>query len=305
MARTDLNNTSHKWRSSVAAILLLCVCAACDDYADRNSYQPAIGRNLETTTEMPAGLPEHRIYRPADLDATGATLPVIVWGSGGCYPVDGPWQILLTRWARAGFIAIAPAVPEEEATSAPRTTASDQAAVIDWVLAENGTVDSPYAGRFDLDRIVAAGNSCGGIISLELASRDSRVAAVFVLSGSSSPPGSSAETVAAVMNNVMVPVGYAIGGPEDVARAQVQLDYEALPVGVPAYVARRFEADHPTVSTDPDILLEVAEISTNWIDFALYTNPGVRQTLAGDPCSFCEPGTWEGESKNLELHVVP
>jgi dienelactone hydrolase len=305
MQEKNLHRNMRAAGLAVAVFLMTLLTNACDGDSGGKSYLPASSLSLETTTEMPPGIPEHRLYRPDNLAVTGKPLPVIVWGSGGCFPIDGPWQSLLSRWASAGFVAIAPAVPLEQAATAPRTKASDQAAVIDWVFAENERHDSPYAGRFDLDRVVAAGNSCGGIISLELASMDSRVAAVFILSGSSNPPGSTAEHVAAVMGNVMVPLGYVSGGPEDLSRARIQLDYGALPVGVPAFVARRFEGDHQTVSVNPDILLEVADISVNWIDFALYANTRLRQTLLNKPCSFCEPGVWEVEAKNLKLHVGP
>ena len=94
------------------------------------------------------------------------------------------------------------------------------------------------------------------------------------------------------MGNILVPVGYAVGGPQDIALGFAQKDVELLPVGVPAYLASRPPADHVTVSTDPAILQEVAAISTQWIDFSLYGNPDVAQALLENPCPGCAPGTW-------------
>ena len=54
------------------------------------------------------------------------------------------------------------------------------------------------------------------------------------------------------------------------------------------------------VSTDAGILLEIAEISTNWIDFTLYGSPLVEQSLLEKPCSTCAAGTWTLEAKNLD-----
>ena len=100
-------------------------------------------------------------------------------------------------------------------------------------------------------------------------------------------------------------VAHVVGGPEDIATQPSQQDYDLLPVGVPGFLARRSEADHRTVSTDPGILDEVAEISTNWIDFTLTANPRVRRTLVENPCGHCASETWSVQTKNLELHVAP
>jgi hypothetical protein len=179
-------------------------------------------------------------------------------------------------------------------------TADDQALAIDWAYAENGRSESPYAGHFDLSRIVAAGNSCGGITALTLASRDDRVRSVFVLSGSSAFPGAPREAAAEVMGNIGVPVGYTVGGSEDIARANAQQDFELLPEGVPGYIAHRSEGTHEVVSTDAGILAEIAEISTNFIDFALFGNPLVEQSLLEKPCGACAAGTWTIEAKSLD-----
>jgi predicted dienelactone hydrolase len=296
----DVNNRSFRWPG--VALLLALVTSGCGDGSDTIAIQPAINRNLLTTIEQVSALPDYNIYRPTNLDATGAPLPLIVWTNGGCVRYDAAWQSLLDSWARAGFITIAPTIPSNgDDPRADPTGVDDQTRVLDWAYAENGRVDSPYAGHIDLNRVVAAGNSCGGIISLQLASLDNRVQSVFVLSGSS---GFSEETAAAIMGNILVPVGYVVGGIEDIATGFARQDYEFLPVGVPAYLAQRSEGDHRTVSTDSDILLEVAEISTHWIDFTLYGNPQVKQFLLESPCGRCAPGTWMVEAKNLDLHVT-
>jgi len=293
------------WRASI--LLLALLSAGCRDDSDgpeSTGLQPAVSRNLPVVKEQVAELPGYNVYRPADLGATGAPLPVITWANGGCYRWDATWTILLEGWARAGFLVVAITAPAVgDPASASRTTAADQAAVIDWAYAENSRAGSPFAGHLDLDRVVAAGNSCGGITALNLASMDKRVNAVFVLSGSSSIPGSPEAAAAAVMGNIAVPVGYVVGGPEDIASIYARQDYELMPVGVPGYRAHRFEADHVRVSTNPDILREVAEISTNWIDFALYRDPQVMQSVLENPCAQCPPGNWTVEAKNLETIV--
>jgi dienelactone hydrolase len=224
-------------------------------------------------------LTNSRIYRPTDLNATGAPLPVIVWANGGCVRFDGAWKDLLTRWAQAGFVVVAITTPTgADPLAAGMTTADDQALAIDWAYAENDVSGSPYAGHLDLSRIVAAGNSCGGITTLTLASRDDRVRSVFVLSGSSAFPGAPKEAAAAIMASIAVPVGFAVGGSEDIASGNAQQDFELLPAGVPGYIAHRSEGTHEKVSTDAGVLMEIGEISTNFID-AVGTNIGPLSNL--------------------------
>lgn len=270
--------------------------------ATTTSTPPATIRDLAVTKENAADLPGFNIYRPTDLESTRAPLPVVVWANGGCIGTDAPWQPLLERWAGAGFFVVSIAEPPSSAEPAGlgSSSADDQARVIDWAFAQNDLSDTPYAGHLDVDRIVAAGNSCGGITSLNLAARDPRVRAVFVLSGSSVGPGASPERVAAVMGNVRVPVGYAVGGPEDIASSEAAKDFDALPDGVAGYVASRASGNHVVVSTDPAILAEVAEIGINWIDFALYGNQTAEAALMGAPCEACAPGLWTTKAKNFE-----
>lgn len=284
--------TAALWTTAAASVV---------GAAPSGKQAPASSRSLETTTELPETLPGYRVYRPADLDATGARIPVIVWANGGCVRFDSIWAPLLERWAAAGFFVVAiassrPGLPDV-------STAEDQAAAIDWAVQQNKKGAGPYAGHLDVKRVVAAGNSCGGITSLRLASQDDRVRAAFVLSGSSVGPGASREAAAAIMNDVHVPVGFAVGGPEDIAASQADQDYDVLPAGVPGYVAHRSAGDYPTVSTTASILDEVAEISVRFIDLALYGTKGSKRELLEDPCPPCAPGTWSVTAKHLDQLV--
>jgi dienelactone hydrolase len=273
---------------------------------DTTTTSPAaITRSLPTTVEPAVDLPGYNVYRPTDLRALGTRLPVVVWANGGCVRHDATWRTLLERWAAAGFVVVAITAPAgSEPDISDRTTAADQAKAIDWARDQNERAGGLYAGRFDLDRVVAAGNSCGGITSLALAGSDSRVRAVFVLSGSSVGPGAAREQAAAVMDEVVVPVGFAVGGPEDIASSQAVQDFELLRPGVAGFVASRATGAHQTVSTDPAILAEVAEISVNWLDLALDGNETAHASLVDAPCRACPPGMWTVRAKHLDSLVT-
>lgn len=303
-------------RLAVVAVAALLALAGCNESeGDTMPRQPddstttttlaAISRDLSTTVEAATDLPGYNVYRPTDLGATGARLPVIVWANGGCVRHDATWRTVLERWAAAGFVVVAITErPGVEATMADRSTADDQARAIDWAFEEDARRGGPYAGHLDLDRVVAAGNSCGGITSLALAGSDPRVRAVFVLSGSSVGPGAAREQAAAVMDKVKVPVGFAVGGPEDIASSQAVQDFDLLGPGIAGFVASRATGDHPTVSTDTSILAEVGEIGVNWIDLVLNGNETARARLEGNPCDACAPGVWTVRAKHLDSLVT-
>jgi hypothetical protein len=221
---------------------------------------------------------------------------VVVWANGGCYRSDFTWETLYNRWALAGHLVVTiNAGPGENPLL--MSTAQDQAKAIDWATRQNAS--GPLAGKLDLGRVVAAGNSCGGITSLQLASTDARVTAVFVLSGSSAFPGAPVATSRAVMDRVKVPVGFVVGGPEDLARANANRDIDLLGAGYPGFIAQRRTADHVTLSTTPAILQEVAEISTLWLDFALYGTASAKQALATNPCRSCAAGMYTVRTKSF------
>jgi dienelactone hydrolase len=256
---------------------------------------PAHTLDLPTVMESGGVEPWFNVYRPMDLDATGEPLPVIVWANGGCFRSDFTWAPLFERWAAGGFVVLA--LTEHPVNGAlAQTTAEEQGQLIDWAL-QQADAEGMYQGKLDKDRIVAAGNSCGGVTALGLTAEDERVASVFVLSGSSAFAGANT----AVMSAIKVPVGYVVGGPEDIAGANATADYEALAADVPAMIISRNMGDHMTVSTDTMILPEVAEMALNWMDLTLYGTPEAAAALtSATVCEGCTAGTWSLEARLLD-----
>lgn len=169
---------------------------------------------------------------------------------------------------------------------------------MDWAVAETMKTDSAYAGKLDPDRIIAAGNSCGGVTAMELAAQDTRVRSVFVLSGSSALGASDEE----ILEAISVPVAVVVGNPdEDIAAPNALMDYELLPMNVPAMVVSRSSGDHPTVSTDVNISGDVADIALNWFDFSLFGLQDATNKLTSSVvCDKCESSVWSVKSKNFD-----
>jgi len=263
---------------------------------------PLTKKMFPTTQEKVKEAPTFRVTRPMDMKLPGGPLPVVAWANGGCFRSDFSWQPLFDRWAGAGFVVLSltgTGSDDDLASMLSQTTDKEHAALIDWTVKANES--GPYAGMLDLKRIVLAGNSCGGVTSLQVASKDKRAAAVFVLSGSSAVGSVDKQ----IMSSISIPVGYVTGSQEeDIAAPNAAGDYEAMTAGVPAMLVQRTSGDHVTVSTDAKILPEDAEIALNWMDLALYGTKQAHDTLTSpDVCEHCTKGVWKLKAKHLEQLV--
>jgi hypothetical protein len=243
--------------------------------------------------------PIFNVTRPIDLTRAATLLPVVVWANGGCLRSDFSWSPLFERWASAGFVVLSLSSASDNLLDMlGQTTKQEHAALIDWAIAQNKS--GPYAGRLDVERIMVAGNSCGGVTALEVAGSDDRIAGVFVLSGSSAINSVNEPVMAAIKR----PVGYVVGGPEDIAGKNAAGDYDALREGVPAMIVNRREGDHPTVSTDAKILPQDADIALNWMHLVLYGSKDAYADLTSPlVCDKCVAGDWTLKSKHLETLV--
>lgn len=130
------------------------------DLADpsRNTGPATPGRALPTTLWYPA--------------RRGDPLPVVVFSHGfGSSP--GAYAELLTSWAKAGYLVVAPRFPLT-AEGSPlvlediRQQPADVSFVLRQVLALDTTPGDELAGRIDEARVAAAGHSAGAATTLGL-----------------------------------------------------------------------------------------------------------------------------------------
>jgi predicted dienelactone hydrolase len=248
---------------------------------------------LATMTEKKSVAPFFNIWRPADLTKVEGKLPIFVWNNGACSRNDGVFKALFEKWASGGYFVLS----LTSGGGSSQTTVADQKALIDWVVAEAGMPSSPYKDKLDIDKIIAGGNSCGGITSLGLASMDPRVKSIFVLSGSSAMGR-------AAVSGIKIPVAYVVGGTEDIARANAELDYEAFAAGIPSMIVNRSSGDHLMISNNAMVMVDAADMSLNWLDLTIYGLQGALDTLKQPTvCTGCMAGLWTLKSKNLETLV--
>src|SRR5262245_37007461 len=137
--------------------------AAAERQAALNKLPDSLGTGrFPARKEQVVSLPDHVVYRPADLAALGATkLGVVAWGNGGCSNDGASSRFHLLEIASHGYLVIAsgqilsgPGAPPREPRPAapqgqlppPRTKVSDLTEAVDWALAENMRAGSPYFG---------------------------------------------------------------------------------------------------------------------------------------------------------------
>jgi hypothetical protein len=248
---------------------------------------------LATMMEKKAVAPFFNVWRPTDLTKVEGKLPIFVWNNGACSRNDGVFKALFEKWASGGYFVLS----LTSGGGSSQTTIADQKALIDWVVAEAAMPSSPYKDKLDLDKIIAGGNSCGGITSLGLASMDPRVKSIFVLSGSSAMGR-------AAVSGIKVPVAYVIGGEEDIAAANAEADYEAFAAGIPSMIISRSSGDHLMISNNAMVMVDAADMSMNWLDLTIFGLQGALDALKTPTvCTGCAAGLWTMKGKNLETLV--
>ena len=206
--------------------------------------------------ELPS-LPNHVVYRPANLSALERTkLPVYIWGNGACSADGTSSRNHLLEIASHGYLVIAAGtIPK---TSAPRpapppagnagaapagplpaaTPTSLLSDAIDWAVSENRRNGSPFYGRIAVDRIAVSGWSCGGLQALNVAP-DPRVKTAVMMNTGFFNAGASPITGIAndkgTLAKLHTPVLYVLGGPTDIAYANGMDDFRRIS-GIPAAV---------------------------------------------------------------------
>ena len=232
--------------------------------------------------------PGHVVYRPVDLSPFPRkdTLPLMVWGNGGCAINSTRYAGFLTTIASHGFVVMATAAQPD----VNRATADHLRAAIAWAEMENKRADSPLNGKIALDRIAVMGQSCGGFMALELGA-DPRVDTIGVFN--SGAQGDVAATVAKLHGPVLL-----INGHErDFAMAWSDATFEAIN-NLPAFSGARRNAGH-TATVDHPGGGEWANVASNWLRWQLKGDKEAGRMFTGKDCGLCINANWVTKSKKL------
>jgi len=269
----------------------------------------------KVTSEGAFGSPGLLVFRPTTLDAFPKkdTLPVMVWGNGGCAIDSTRYSGFLTTIASHGFVVLG-TVPQEAAPQqkgAPRrqATADDLRAAIDWAGTENARTGSPLKGKIALDKVAVMGQSCGGFLSIALGA-DPRVKTIGVFnSGVQAAPaapdaqgkgkgGGAGFPTAADLPKLHGPVLLINGHEPDFMMAQSAATFDAIS-HVPAFYGARHNAGHTATVFHPGGG-EFANVASNWLKWTFKGDKKAGKMFTGKNCSLCTNSNWDVRSKGIK-----
>ncbi|MEU2610371.1 chlorophyllase [Micromonospora sp. NPDC007271] len=213
--------------------------------------------------------------------AADGRFPVVMFSHGlGARPED--YQLLLSRWAAAGFVVAAPRFPHTGAGGDGNVLdvlnqPADVSYALTRVLALDEKPDDPLHGRLDTDRVAAAGHSAGGVTTIGLftAGRDDRLDAGIVFAGTALGVGTAFAGAAApqlfVHGQADEVVDYAAG----------KAVYDAVPW--PKAMLSLPKGDHGrALLSDGGTLRVVADTTVEFLRWTLYGDAAARQRLPAD-----------------------
>jgi hypothetical protein len=254
------------------------------------------------TQEAAFGAPGLRTFRPSSLAKFPAhdTLPVLVWGNGGC-AVDSPrYAGFLSTIASHGFLVITTAGAPQEGAARRQATADDLKAAIDWAQNENARAGAPLAGKIALGKVAVMGQSCGGALAITLGA-DSRVRTIGVLNSGvleSAGEGSRASfPTAEALTKLHGPVLLINGHERDFMMGRSKATYDAIQ-GLPAFYGSRHGAGHTATVFHPGGG-EYANVVSRWLLWQLKGDRKAGKTFVGTGCGLCVSPDWDTASKNL------
>lgn len=264
----------------------------------------------KVTSEGASGSASLLVFRPTTLERfpKNDTLPVMVWGNGGCAIDSTRYAGFLTTIASHGFLVLG-TIPQQ---GAPRrqATADDLRAAIDWAGKENSRAGSPLKGKIALDKVAVMGQSCGGFLSIALGA-DPRVKTIGVFNSGVQPtpaaqaqgntaPGAprSAFPTSADLPKLHGPVLLINGSDADFMMAQSAATFDMIN-HVPAFYGARHNAGHTATVFHPGGG-EFANVASNWLLWTFKGNKKAGRMFVGKNCGLCTNSNWDVRSKGIQ-----
>ncbi|MEN9683617.1 MAG: hypothetical protein RLZZ427_1368 [Pseudomonadota bacterium] len=279
-------------RAACCAALLLAVPA-----------QAATG-TLPVRREVDPSLTHHVLFRPVLPAGSATKLPVVVFAGGGCRNAGARFSELLSEVASHGYFVVAlgdigdPAKdvdPAHEPEYNGRPTKTDVSQIdwaVNWVKDQNTRTGGRFAGRLDVAHIALMGQSCGGVQSIDAASRLPGIATLVVLNSGLFPDDrqmGGSEVKRADLGKIKTPVMILLGGKEDVAYDNGQANFDLM-VNAPTFLgsanyghrATYFEKDGGLYGT----------VVRDWLDWQLKGKVTAAARFTGQDCGLCTDPQW-------------
>ncbi len=274
--------------------------------------------------EEVASLPDHVVYRPANLGKLGATkLGLYLFGNGGCSNDGASSRLHLLEIASHGYLAIAlgrirtgpgattppdPPRPAQPSTGGappdlppPATESKGLIAALDWALAQNADPASPYHGRIDPKAVAVSGFSCGGLQALQVAA-DPRVKTLVIMNSGLFNEGTSRipnmNSSKALLETIHTPTLYVLGGETDIAYKNGMDDFARIN-HVPVFAGNVVGAGHGGTYWEPNGGKAAAAVVA-WLDWQLRGDKQAAAMFIGKRCGLCVDTAWKVDKKGID-----
>jgi hypothetical protein len=158
-------------------------------------------------------LANHTIYIPSKPLGNGQKLPVIAWANGFCLPAGTMFENFLREVASFGYMVIANGRINYDGQLGDTTRHPELIKSIDWITKNpkpNGVLN-----EVDTNKIVIAGQSCGGV-NVYGAINDTRIKYAMLFNS-----GDFAGLSSELIKSIKVPIAYFEGGKKDFASGPV------------------------------------------------------------------------------------
>jgi hypothetical protein len=289
-----------------------------------------LGPYAAVTIESAEGLPTHTVYRPTDLSAFPSKdkLPIVVWGNGACRMDGLMYERYLTKIASHGFLivvagakdfrekaaAAAKAAPTPAPTPAPAAggaatapsrivggggTGAHLIQALDWAIAENTRARSPLRGKIDTETVAMMGQSCGGLMAIEVAG-DPRIdtlviwnSGVFNTPGMGSLSAATKDSLAKIHSNT----AYFNGGVSDIAFENSNDDVSRINQVALFYGVMK-EGGHAATYAHVNGG-KFAEVGANWLMWRLKGDKKAGAMFEGSACGLCTDPAWTVQKKKM------
>jgi hypothetical protein len=255
----------------------------------------------KVTSERAFDAPGLLVFRPTALDAFPKkdTLPVMVWGIGGCAIDSTRYSGFITTIASHGFLVMG-TVPQEGAARR-QSTADDLRGAIDWAEKENVRTGSPLEGKIAVDKVAVMGQSCGGFLSIALGA-DPRVKTIGVFNSGvqKAAPGGPPSTypTADALPKLHGPVLLINGSDPDFMLATSAATFDMID-NVPAFYGARHNAGHTATVFHPGGG-EFANVASNWLMWTFKGDRKAGSMFVGKNCGLCTNSNWDVRSKRIQ-----
>lgn len=245
-------------------------------------------------------LPDFVVYHPVNMGGAVARergkLPVLVFANGGCMDTSIGYENMLTDIASYGYVVVAIGAlqmfPQHDKEQHTPSSMVDKA--LDWITQQAADSASPYCGVVDVDRMAAAGHSCGGAQVLANAA-DPRLQTYIILNAGMGRM-TMADASAKSLKQLHGPTLYLVGGKSDVAWQNAQMDYKAIK-RVPVVLADNTQSGHGGTYAQPNGGAN-ARMVRAWLDWQLKGREEPKKLfLDGDLTGYDQ---WTIQHKNFK-----